>query len=367
MALTLLALALIGCRHDGPRLAGGPDPAAVKPAAQDPASRVLVVANADSPESLEIANYYVAKRHIPAGNLVTLHCPTTEDISQDQFDSDIVAPVKAALQRSKSAIDYLVTTHGVPLRYNSRMGYSVDAGLMAMESKVQAIFGDPDDAKVRAIQSPYYGANEHFTHAKYGLYLVTRLDGYTVADAKALVDRSLNAKPAKGLVYLQPAGNRTTETFGELQATLSRAKTYLDGRGFKTEMGPLDHYASTTTPLILYVTWGSNHGGFKQEEQNNFRFLPGAIAETWVSTSARTFGKGQPGQSKIADLIAQGVTGVKGYVGEPFTFALCPADLLLARYTSGFNLAESFYMASPTLKWKDVVIGDPLCDPFAQE
>jgi hypothetical protein len=60
------------------------------------------------------------------------------------------------------------------------------------------------------------------------------------------------------------------------------------------------------------------------------------------------------------------VTGVKGYVAEPFSVALCPADILFDRYTAGYTLAESFYMAVPFLKWKDIVIGDPLCAPYRE-
>ena len=55
---------------------------------------------------------------------------------------------------------------------------------------------------------------------------------------------------------------------------------------------------------------------------------------------------------------------MKGYVSEPFTFALARPNILFERYVGGFNLAESFYMASPVTKWKDVVIGDPLCSPY---
>jgi len=31
------------------------------------------------------------------------------------------------------------------------------------------------------------------------------------------------------------------------------------------------------------------------------------------------------------------------------------------------NLAESFYAASLVAKWKDVVIGDPLCRPYRKD
>jgi hypothetical protein len=55
---------------------------------------------------------------------------------------------------------------------------------------------------------------------------------------------------------------------------------------------------------------------------------------------------------------------VKGYVSEPYIFALAHPQVLWDRYTSGYDLAESFYMASAVLGWKDVVIGDPLCRPY---
>ena len=91
-----------------------------------------------------------------------------------------------------------------------------------------------------------------------------------------------------------------------------------------------------------------------------FRWLPGALAETFVSTSARSFTLPPTyGQSLIADLIAEGLTGAKGYVYEPFLNAVAHPDILFDRYTRGFNLADSYYMASAFMSWMDVVVGDP--------
>jgi uncharacterized protein (TIGR03790 family) len=123
-------------------------------------------------------------------------------------------------------------------------------------------------------------------------------------------------------------------------------------------------FSDGRAPLMGYVSWGSNDNKFDPVAYKSLRFKPGAIAETYVSTSARTFERTSGGQSLISDLIAQGVTGVKGYVSEPFTFALCPSEILFPRYYAGFNLAEAFYAASPVVKWKDVVVGDPLCRPY---
>jgi len=117
-----------------------------------------------------------------------------------------------------------------------------------------------------------------------------------------------------------------------------------------------------------YYSWGSNDLKFDKRAYNSLGFAPGGIAETAVSTSARTFADPKaPWQSLIADLVAQGVTGCKGYVSEPGIMATAHADILFDRYTAGFNLAESFYMASWHTHWKDMVIGDPICAPYANE
>ena len=116
-----------------------------------------------------------------------------------------------------------------------------------------------------------------------------------------------------------------------------------------------------------YYSWGSNDKSYSQESYNELRFVPGSIAETAQSTSAFTLTSKRTLQGKrpyITDLVAQGVTGVKGYVYEPYTVALAHADILFDRYTHGYNLAESFYAASTYVHWRDIVLGDPLCAPY---
>jgi hypothetical protein len=111
------------------------------------------------------------------------------------------------------------------------------------------------------------------------------------------------------------------------------------------------------------MSWGSNdhyqHLYTTHAIPNN-TYAHGAIAETYVSTSARSFADPPSyGQSLIADLIREGVSGAKGYVYEPYSNAMAHAYLLYDRYTSGYNLAESYFMASLLISWMDVVVGDP--------
>jgi hypothetical protein len=39
--------------------------------------------------------------------------------------------------------------------------------------------------------------------------------------------------------------------------------------------------------------------------------------------------------------------------------------ILFERYARGWTLAESFYAASRFVGWEDLVLGDPLCRPYA--
>src|SRR4029434_5395873 len=69
-------------------------------------------------------------------------------------------------------------------------------------------------------------------------------------------------------------------------------------------------------------------------------------------------------QPLTGDLIREGITGIAGHVAEPYLNATIRPQILFPAYLSGFNLAESFYLAMPYLSWQTVVIGDPLCAPL---
>jgi len=147
---------------------------------------------------------------------------------------------------------------------------------------------------------------------------------------------------------------------------MRRAAKLLESKGFDVEFEDTKSYVSGSG-LMGYYAWASNDGKYSQSTFNELRFLPGSIAEIAVSTSAFTLTSNRTlegRRSYITDLVAQGVTGVKGYVYEPFTPALAVADILFDRYTSGYNLADSFYAASRYIHWRGLVLGDPLCAPY---
>ncbi len=330
--------------------------------------RVLVVVNDNSAASKAVGAYYAQKRHIPASYICHIRCAEQEEIEEDAFTQAILGPVASALAQSPQSqtVDYIVLTKGVPLRIHSTAtgpdprfspnGDSVDGRLMT-----QDIAGMASPSV-----NPYYNAQERFSHKKFGLYLTTRLDGYTVQEAEGLVDRALRAKPAPGTFLLDGCPSRSGgQDPGDLNGKLAPAAADLRARHLTVMLDQSQTFVGRIPNLMGYWSWGSNDPHFDAALYKGNTYRPGAIAETIVSTSAHTMLRSSWWQSLIADLVESGVTGVKGYVAEPFTLAMAHPDILFERYTRGWNLAESFYAASQVTHWKDLVVGDPLCAPYA--
>ena len=362
--VTLLAGATFGCTPNY----NLPAPVQVADAR---AKNVLVVWNRNAPESKQIAEAYLKARQVPFKNLLSVSMTTNEDVPTVSYKADLVDPVRDKIKDDGLEIDFILLMRGVPIRLDNGMGYSVDASLMvdAHPSRKTNPMKPIDqnalsEAEVSRCLNPYFRKKEKFSSDDFNMYLVTRLDGYTVADAMALIERSVAAKPLPGPFLLDSSPGKDAPGYIESDKRLALARDLIKAKGLEPIYDASDAYIGSNKPIMGYASWGSNDGSFKQTTYNSLKFLPGAICETFVSTSGRSFRPQTGGQSMIADLIFQGVTGIKGYVSEPFTIALAWADILFDRYTDGYNLAESFYAASPLLKWKDIVIGDPLCSPY---
>lgn len=336
------------------------------PTAASGARHVLVICRQGDSSSISLARHYAERRSLPEGRVLEVDVPASEEIPRRDYEERIENPVRAFLAGAglTDSIDFIVLMRGIPLRI--RQGaLAVDASLGAMDLGIEPVLNRRGN--LRSLANPYHGRREHFHRAEYGFYLVTRLDGYTFEDARALIDRSLAARPARGPFLLDLDPGRDQPGYREINTALRGAALFLRGLHRDVVLDESASFARSDRALAGYYSWGSNDASFDPAAYRSLRFLPGAIAETAVSTSGRTFRPTEGGQSLTADLIAQGVTGAKAYVSEPLSVALCRADILFERYVSGYTLAESFYMATPLLQWKDVVIGDPLCAPYARE
>jgi len=329
---------------------------------------VLIVINRNSPISEQVGAYFASIRGVPPVNIARISVSANEEIDSTEFNS-LRSQVENHITSNglTNQINYIVTTKGVPLKVNRGNTFSTSSPSSSVESELALILG-PYAGSIGGngiVFSPYYYANAHFSRSAYGFYLVTRLDGYTYEDIKGIIDRggpgqSFSSTGTRFVFDQDPDWN---STLPGLNNAMASAQSILVNRGLGSLLDQTTTYLTNQPSVIGYVSWGSNDhyaGLYTQYAKPGNTWAPGAIVETYVSTSGRTFT--QPatyGQSLIADWIAEGATGAKGYVFEPFSFAMAIVSVLFDRYTNNYNLAESYYMASRSLSWMDVVVGDP--------
>jgi uncharacterized protein (TIGR03790 family) len=366
-ALTAIVMAAVTC--------------APRAASAQTGENVLVVTNSVSAASNDIADYYMHKRQVPGDQVLRLPLPALEEIPRAVYEQQIERPIGEWLTRhsAQDHILYIVLTKDVPIRVSGTDGHqgtvaSVDSELTLLYRKLCQI----SVPLPGSINNPYFlndapvSTVKPFTHHLHDLYLVTRLDGFTVADVKALIDRG-SAPVTEGRILLDERGELTTSLGNRW---LARAAAELKAIPGWQDRVVLDTGIRTVhdEPNVLgYSSWGSNDP-MASERHLRLGFVPGAIGATFVSTDARTFQEppaswtpGKTGQSLIGDLIRDGITGVAGHVAEPYLNATIRPDILFPAYVSGMNLAESFYLAMPFVGWQTIVVGDPLCAPFRQK
>ncbi len=324
---------------------------------------VLIVVNSQSKESLEIGNAYRRARDIPYRQLLAIQAPTTFSITNATYVNAIETPIRAYLKNQQlgEEITTIVLTRGLPQLVTVQNGRSVASLLAAMDL--------PRDGKnpFARLLNPYCGAPVAFSRRQdslRGMYLVSVLHGYHTGDIRRDIAQGVDADGTA------PAGRFVLQASPQIpRATHAGAADLLTLRGLQvdvTDALPQDH-----TGLMGYFS-GGFFSGLTREGIASCTFRPGAIADLAQNYSAaeNNFDDSQPPVLfPVSWLVQAGVTGVHGVVGDAGMNSIpmvANQQLLLDRYTNGFSLAESFYAALPYLCWQNVIIGDPLCTPYAQ-
>jgi uncharacterized protein (TIGR03790 family) len=351
--------------------------------------RVLVVRNVSSGAGRAVAQHYLQRRGLD--RVLDVNLPDAaaetrwETVPYGMFRDRLQVPVTSWLQEHPE-VDYVVLTKGIPLRVDGCPGLgwknrqpSVDSALAAsgyeaLRGSMRLRVGGRNGAGT-AFLNRYFDGTTPFVHRIYGGWAVCRLDGYTAGDAMELVNRALEAEksPPKGAFLFDCDPSRKFEarpgellhrSYESLNLQMCEAACELALRHLPVELNTDAEFRVPEKPLAGYFGWGSNDRRWTAEKYGRIRFAPGGIAATAVSTSARTMLPTRGGQSLIADLVQQGVTGVHGCTDEPLIDGIASPNILFHRFTSGFNLADSFWAAIRFAGWQDVVLGDPLCSPW---
>ncbi len=306
--------------------------------------RVLVVANGNSPASVEIARYYMLRRGLPPANLLLVFPASRTSVGAGEFGEKILKPL--LLRRKflgERNIDFVVLCRDVPYR----------AGEFSATSVI--LFGGAD--AMRPAQG-YHGQTRAFESCipcHYASLLpATVLSAYTVAEATALVDASLvtysDVKNAGRWYFCDGAGPR-----GARNPQIPAAIDLLTRNGVRC--------AHETTPNVAARTdiLGQFTGDVWLDLEGN-RYLPGSILDNLTSFGGYLLDN--HGQADLLSFVQRGVCGAYGTVSEPTNNPARWADYSLpARYLAGFNLIEAYLQS--VLDWRfGTVVGDPLMAPF---
>lgn len=308
------------------------------------AGRVLVVANAADPVSLEIARHYMATRNLPPPNLLRIPFDNPVNLAPEQLASHLIEPVNARLREIKSPVDFIALMRGVPYRV---AGVSVPAALMFRGvGNIQPVH-------------PYYGRETALDGAipvgGFALQLPTLISGYTLEDTVALIGRSAVLYPspmAAGTFYLCEGNGPRGSRKPQIDQGLALLRQ-IGARGEKVAGANLDKRLDVM---------GQFTGDTRLHLDGN-RYLPGSIIDNMTSFGGFLFDA--KGHDSLLTFVTHGACGAYGTVAEPTnSWARWPNLTMPARYAAGFTLAESYYQTIQDLKF-GVIVGDPLMAPFA--
>src|SRR5262249_12817689 len=144
--------------------------------AQGP-ENVLLIVNETSAASVEIGDYYAAKRSIPRENILRLRPNAGETIERADYERQIEGPIANWLMRNfaQDRILYIVLTKGIPLRISGTGGQ--DGTVASVDSELTLIYrrlAGPTVQIAGRTNNPYFrgdspGSPKQFTHEVYDI------------------------------------------------------------------------------------------------------------------------------------------------------------------------------------------------------
>jgi uncharacterized protein (TIGR03790 family) len=310
------------------------------------AKNIAVVFNQNDAKSIEVADYYVSARSIPAQNLIGLDilAEVQNTISPERF-----AILKQSIDSRLSAdIEVIVMVWTSPFAVScNSITSAMTLGYQAAQCEDLCGVGKP---------SPYFNSASLHPFRDLGIRLSMLIPTDSVPAAKALIDRgvlsnfSVNEGSAYFLKTADAARSKPRERFfpKDLDTVQSR-KLYL--RTLNTE------HIQHKRDVMFYFT-----GQTAVSHLDTLNFLPGAVGDHLTSFGGDLT---LSNPSRITQWTEAGATGSYGTVSEPCNYwqKFSNPQILISHYLAGETLIESYWksVAWPT---QGLFIGEPLATPY---
>lgn len=347
---------------------------------------VAVLANANVPESVALAETYADARQVPARQVCAVDAPTEVTISLDDFRTRVKGALETCLGDAGvlDRVEAIVVARGMPLRVTVPTGEGDRRVSMAAALGVwnSTFGGAPMLGEAPGTLSDCGGTSCYAARFRNGYrsgpfepgwtlssgtiewhpMLVTMLHGRSYADAEMLITSAVAAEEVGGadgqFLFMEganaPRAVLDAEYDGIIAALMDRGYTDAERVPFDSDL--------TGRTLAAFFTGTASLG--TTIEGNLFH--PGALVDNLTSFGAvpTNFEETGEQQVSIARWVAQGVGGVHGTTDEPLNNVF-PSRWLIVDYVDGSTLAEAYHRRLPFAYWHNLVLGDPMLAPYA--
>ena len=305
-------------------------------------NNVAVVVNVANADSLEVGQYYLKARGIPASNLIRVNLPgKSKKLTVEQFNQ-----LKQAIdEKLKPEIQVILMVWTTPYAVEcNAITSALTLGFDAQQCKKTC-----DPGKM----SPYFdSATRQPSDA--GLKLSMLMPIESVDDAKALIDRGVFSgfMMNEASAYYLTTSDRLRST----RADFFPKSMVIPERKLQVKNLHVDSIQNVKD-IIVYET-----GLVSVPKLDTLGFMPGALADHLTSFGGDLLGGGQMSSLKWLEA---GATASYGTVSEPCNYwqKFPNPTVLLGHYLSGESAIEAYWksVAWPT---QGVFIGEPLASPY---
>ena len=308
-------------------------------------TQLAVIINTQDPLSVQIGEYYAAKRSILFQNLIRVAIPTGKaSLTREEFDA-----VKAQVDKQTlPQVQAYALTWAEPYRI----------GCMSVTTAFAFGYDPAYCAEGCKLSQPsrYFNSPSTLPFTQLKMRPTMAIAATSFERAKELIDRGVESDGSfpPGTAYLLSTSDRArnvrSSTYPVVEQMI-RGRIY--GRTMKQDA------VKYANDVLFYFTGVANVAGLE-----TLRFVPGAIADHLTSSGGELTNKGS-GHTSALRWLEAGATGSYGTVVEPcaFTQKFPSPVVAIGRYLQGETLIEA-YWKSVLMPGQGIFIGEPLAAPF---
>lgn len=382
---------------------------------------VVIVVNKNVPEGIDLAQQYMKARSVPKENMIILETSAKENISREDFEKSIEAPVKEFILKNDlefKRFKCLLIMYGLPLRVEppkpseaelvdvkKAVGELNDVSsraenlkdpqpeelakirqqISSLKKKIAALlktgYGASLDSELALVREDKYRLDgwvlnrmfagfkdKNMTNMPRNPMLVSRLDGPDKIVVARMINDSVEAEKngLKGKAYFDARWPYSEEKTSDYYMIYDRsihktAKMVKESGRMEVVLDQRSElFQSGTAPdAALYCGWYSL-GNYVDA----FKWSKGAVGYHIASSECVTL-KSSNNNGWCRMMLLHGAAATIGPVAEPYVNAFPYPELFFGLILDGrVSLAEAYALSVPYWSWQMVLIGDPLYRPF---